>query len=95
MAENESAIPPNLDGVLLSDQVLYFNGFSMGVGAGDVIITLLRQSKPVVTLNASYTVAKTLGKALSDTIQTFEKQTNHVIMTVKEVHEHIERAREK
>jgi hypothetical protein len=69
----------------------YFNGFSLAVGAGDVAITLLRQSKPLRTLHASYTVAKTLADALSNSIKNLEATTNHTIMTIQEVNSALEK----
>jgi histidinol-phosphate/aromatic aminotransferase/cobyric acid decarboxylase-like protein len=70
-------LPPN--------QTLYFNGFSMAIGTGDLVCTLLRNGAPVLTLNASYTVAKTLAEALTATIQKLEEKTGREIMTVNTV----------
>ncbi len=51
--------------ILPRDQSLYFNGFAVAIGTGDIVCTLLRNGVPVLTLNASYTVTKTLSDALS------------------------------
>ena len=73
--------------LLLAENHLYFNGFSMGVGNGDVIITLLLQGKPIQTLNVSYTIAKTLGIAISEGIKQLEQKCGRQIMTATEVGE--------
>src|SRR5947199_10023559 len=75
-----------------SELQLYFNGFALAVSAGDVAITLFRQGKPIATLNASFTVAKTLASALAQGIQSLEKETKHTIMTIPEVHQSISKA---
>lgn len=64
---------------------IYFNSFSMAVGPGDVIIALQLHGKPVVVLNTSYTIAKTLGKAINGSIEDLEKKTGNNIMTSLEV----------
>ena len=67
--------------VLPEERSLYFNGFAIGVTGGDIVLTLVRN----VTLNASFTVAKTFGEGIVAAIQQLEKITNHQIMTVQEV----------
>lgn len=62
-------------------QTTYFNGFSMAVGAGDVVIALQLNGKPTLVLNTSYTVAKTLGEALTTIISQLEQKTGTKIMT--------------
>jgi hypothetical protein len=76
-AEQITILPP--------DQTLYFNGFAIAIGAGDVVCTLLRNGTPVLTVNASYTVAKTLAEGLADTIRQLEEKTGQKIMTVNKV----------
>lgn len=68
-----------------TDHKEYFNGFQLGIGAGDVVITLQLNSKPISTLNASFTVAKTLAKALHETIEILEQGTGQTIMTVDDI----------
>ena len=77
----------------LTDNTIYFNGYSFAVGAGDVVITLMLQGKPIATLNASYTVCKTLALALNNSMSEFEKLTNHKIMTVDDVKGFIEKSK--
>jgi hypothetical protein len=79
--------PPTGQMVLLeSDKSLYFNGFAIAVGMGDIPITLMRNGAPIMTLNCSYTVAKTLANALAEGITRLEKAADHEIMTVQQIH---------
>ena len=71
--------------ILEADKSLYFNGFGIAVGLGDIPITISRNGIPVLTLNCSYSVAKTLAVALSECIANFEKAAKHDIMTVQQV----------
>ena len=77
--------PPASIPILPVEKSLYFNGFAMAVGGGDIILTLLRNGVPIQTLNASFTVAKTFGDAIVGSIQKLEEATNHTIMTVQDV----------
>ena len=71
--------------ILPEEKSVYFNGFAIGVGGSDVVLTLVRNGVPIQTLNASFTVAKTLGESIVTAIQQLERNTNHQIMTVQEV----------
>jgi hypothetical protein len=71
--------------ILPPDQTLYFNGFAIAIGTGDIVCTLLRNGAPVLTLNASYTVAKTLAEGLTESIKKLEEKTGQTIMTVHKV----------
>lgn len=71
--------------VLPPDKALYFNGFQIALAMGDVIITLTRNGTPIMTLNASYTVAKSFGGSISEAIKKLEEGTDHSIMTVETV----------
>jgi hypothetical protein len=79
--------PPAGIPILPVEKSLYFNGFAIAVGAGDIVLTLLRNGVPTQTLNASFTVSKTLGAAIVASIQKLEEVTNHEIMTVQDVTE--------
>lgn len=81
--------PPKTDQITILpvDQTLYFNGFAIAIGTGDVVFTLVRNGTPVLTLNASYTVAKTFCEGLAETIRTLEEKTGQTIMTVRTVSE--------
>lgn len=68
-----------------SCQAVYFNGFSMAIGTGDVLIALQLNGKPNLVLNTSYTMAKTLAESLIDGIKDLEGKTNTTIMTVRDV----------
>jgi len=63
----------------------YFNGFAMALGAADVIITLQLNGKPTVTLNTSYTVAKTLAEGLAKVVEDLEQATGITILTTHKV----------
>ncbi|MGI8821217.1 MAG: hypothetical protein ACR2ID_10180 [Chthoniobacterales bacterium] len=73
--------------ILPPDQTLYFNGFAIAVGMGDLVCTLLRNGSPVLTVNMSYTVAKSLGLALGEAVTRLQEMTGHEIMTVNTVTE--------
>ena len=77
--------PPAAIPILPEEKSLYFNGFGIAVGGGDIIFTLMRNGVPTLTLNASFTVAKTFGESMVECIRQFEAATNHKIMTVQEV----------
>lgn len=79
------AHPPMGIPILPEEKSLYFNGFAIAVGGGDIVLTLLRNGVPLQTLNASFTVAKTFGAAIVASIQKLEEVTNHTIMTVQDV----------
>lgn len=64
---------------------VYFNGFAIAIGAGDIVMTLTRGPHKVLQLNCSYTVAKTLREHLASLIDVLEKQTGNRIMTTDEV----------
>jgi hypothetical protein len=65
----------------------YFNGFSVAVAIGDVLISLNQNGKQPLILNTSYTVAKTLAQALTESISQLEEKTGNHIMTVNEIQE--------
>ena len=64
---------------------LYFNGFTATIGTGDVLIVLKQQNEPVLILNVSYTIAKTLAIKLGDIVTHFEQKTGNIIMTTDEI----------
>jgi len=64
---------------------IYFNGFSMAIGAGDIILKIMRGSNELSQLNCSYTVAKTLSQNLVRLIETLEQKTENRIMTMEEI----------
>ncbi len=64
---------------------IHFNGVVNGIGAGDIVILLLRHGRPVAKLSASYTVAKTLAQVLSETIVNLEQRTGNTIMTTHDI----------
>lgn len=63
----------------------YFNGFSCGLGIGDIILVLKRNNKNVAVLNTSYTVAKTLVDKLNGIITDLEKKAKTTILTTDEI----------
>jgi hypothetical protein len=59
----------------------YFNGFQLGLSNADVNAILLLDNQPVLKLNMSYTVAKTLLVRLQEVVGILEKSTGREIMT--------------
>lgn len=74
---------------------LYFNGFSLTLGAGDVVMVLLRQGRQVGVLNMSYTMAKTLAEKMGHLVELLEKRTGQKIMTTDFIAEKLENEEEK
>jgi hypothetical protein len=66
---------------------VYFNGFSVTVGTGDVFVVLKLNNKPVHTLHTSFTVAKTLAQKLGSIVEVLEQRTGRTIMTTDYVAE--------
>lgn len=64
---------------------IYFNGFVSTMSTGDVLTILERNGKPVVVLNMSYTVAKTLAISLGQIISQFESGVDRNMLTVHDV----------
>lgn len=75
--------------IIESDEIPkeYFNGFSLTIGSGDVILILMRNNKPIRTLQASYTVAKTLAQGLTSAMLALEEITGNEIMTTHFIEE--------
>lgn len=69
----------------ISCESVYFNGYSLAVGAGDVVIALQLNGRPRLVLNTSYTVAKTLAEGLASSISQLEGMTGTTIMTTQDV----------
>jgi hypothetical protein len=65
--------------------LIYFNGFKLNFGSGDITFTLRVDNQNMAALKGSYTVVKTLSQALSKLIDDFERITNHNVMTSQEV----------
>lgn len=65
---------------------IYFNGFIVGIGTGDIMITLEKNGLPITVLNVSYTVAKSLAEKMTEIIQNLEKKTGNTIMTTDDIH---------
>lgn len=78
---------PQQDGPADPDplQTTYFNGFSMAIGLGDVVIALQLNGRPTLVLNTSYTVAKTMAEGLESIIGELENKTGTTIMTTQVV----------
>ncbi len=64
---------------------IYANGFTTGIGNGDITIVLQLGPKPVAMVNLSFTVAKTLGLRLNGTILELEKGSGNTIMTTQDI----------
>jgi hypothetical protein len=66
---------------------IYFNGFVSTMSSGDVLTVLERNGKPVVILNMSYTVAKTLAMSLGQIISQFESGVGRNMLTTHDIKE--------
>ena len=64
---------------------IYANGFTSGLGAGDVTLIFQLSQKPIAMLNMSFTLAKTLSQKLSKMILELEHDTGNTIMTTDEI----------
>lgn len=64
---------------------IYANGFSNGLGTGDVTIVFQLSQKPVAVVNVSFTVAKTLAQKINSMILSLENDTGNTIMTTDEI----------
>jgi hypothetical protein len=64
---------------------IYFNGFAVELGPGDVTILLKHNDAPVGRLSSSYTVTKSLREALENVIGHLEQQCSTKIMSIDEV----------
>ena len=64
---------------------LYCNGFTNVIANSDILIIIQHNGIDVATCNMSFTVAKTLGAALSQSISNLEQSTGREIMTSLDV----------
>jgi hypothetical protein len=64
---------------------IYFNGFVNTITVGDVLTVLETNGKPVVVLNMSYTIAKTLAISLGQIISQFESGVERNMLTTHDV----------
>jgi len=73
--------------VILDENIpeIHFNGFVNVLTSGDILIILQRNGRAVAKINASYTIAKTLGQKLMQIITDLEERTGNTIMTSDEV----------
>lgn len=63
----------------------YSNGFTFAAGNSDLVLTFQRNNKPEVVFNLSMTIAKTLGKKLTEFFEDFESKSPNKIMTTDEI----------
>ena len=61
------------------------NTFTSAYGNSDVMVLLELNGAPVVVLNLPFTLAKSLGENLSNTIAIIEQGLGHVIPTMDEM----------
>jgi hypothetical protein len=75
------------------DRKIYFNGFLISVTPHDVTIVLQNNNQPVVFLNTSHIIAKTLVEKLQELIKNFENDTDTHVSTLDEIEKNILRKR--
>ena len=63
----------------------YANAFIIGMSTGDVQIVCQRGSRPVMALNMSFTVAKSLASNLSQLVSELEKKSGREFLTTDDV----------
>ncbi|EJP16402.1 hypothetical protein [Leptospira interrogans] len=87
MDQNQEITPEQMQQILTSGTIpqVYFNGFATGVSTGDINLTLMLNGRPVLILNASYTVAKTLSQKLKVAIDLVETKNSFEIKTIDEL----------
>lgn len=66
---------------------LYINGFSIAGTDGDCVAVLMVNGMPQLTLNMSFTVAKSLGIAIGQIVTALETASGRPIMTTNDVSE--------
>lgn len=76
-----------IDKVLSDESIpsIYFNGFVVTLGTGDVLLILRRHNNAVAKLHVSYTVAKTLAAKVGGLIASLESASNNTIMTTDDI----------
>lgn len=74
---------------------IYFNGFQIGLSNADASLIGLLDNQPVIKLNMSYTIAKTLVVKLGHMMETFEKSVGREIMTTDDAGSGIEGTQKK
>ena len=86
MADTENPHQIRIDAAVVADVPhLSANSLAVLLTTGDVLITLEQNSRPVGTLNLSYTVAKSLAVILGNAIADLESMSGRPIMTTREV----------
>lgn len=73
----------------------YCNRFEITLGPGDVTVWGSRDAKPIMALNLSFTVAKSLSLTLGKMIAILEQGSDKPIMTSQEIEEIIQKAKER
>ena len=66
---------------------LYVNGFTVSYGNSDVVLKCLRNGEHILTMNMSFTLAKTLSQILGTTVQNVESVTGMDIKTTRDIDE--------
>ena len=70
---------------------VHFNGFINTIAAaGDFLIVLGSNGRPVATLNASYTVIKSFANSLTQIVEDLERRSGNKIMTSSEIQMYLE-----
>lgn len=83
-ATDESASEIEFPEGALTVSQMYINGFQIGLSNADTALVGLLDNQPVVKLNMSYTVAKSLVVKLGQMMATFEKAVGREIMTTED-----------
>ncbi|MCA1654553.1 MAG: hypothetical protein ABR588_00390 [Sphingomicrobium sp.] len=73
---------------------VYFNGFQLGLSNADISLVLLLDNQPILKMNMSYTVGKTVLVKLQDMVALLESTTGREIMTTDDAGRGLEGAQQ-
>ena len=69
---------------LPSEKKIYFNAFTMSINNSDFALVLQLNDEPILFLNCSHSVAKSMSKVLKEVINNFEEGTSIKILSLDE-----------
>lgn len=86
-SDDAKALTDRTDRALADNAVptVYFNGFTNSLTSSDVLTVLELNGQPVMKLNMSYTIAKSLAVKLGLMVSRFEQDIKRDILTADDV----------
>jgi hypothetical protein len=64
---------------------IYANGFTLGFTNADTQLVLLFSGRPILVVNFSYTLAKSISEKLGKLVNDWEKKTGHDLQTTESI----------